>query len=148
VIDLYKKTGSTEQALKIVPHQVSVYKNGQHKQVALTAPQRIKYQKYLGGWGKDVLSAATEAPEFQKLRPDQQTNVMAAVLGEINESAKREILGNQSPDPTHIPSDLQLALFKGNLQAAIGLARMKAADALMKPYLQPVEYDDDLNNNQ
>lgn len=90
VLDLFERSGETQQAPKVVPTKVNV--NGQ--EMVLTPQQKVAYQQYIGqraDWGIQTLM---NMPDYNKLTDAEKAQEISNLLANINSAAKIELFGD------------------------------------------------------
>lgn len=91
VLDIYQRSGETQQAPRIVPEKVKI--NGET--IATTPEQYRQYQEYVGQKTNELFNLIITDPTFQSATDEDKAKFLANTLTDINSAAKIELFGNQ-----------------------------------------------------
>jgi hypothetical protein len=95
VLDIYKKTGETQQAPRLVPTSQTISVKGEEKTIKLTPIQQTKMQRYVGETTQRVFAKIVENERFAQQPEEDKAKYLAGILSDINTAAKIQILGHR-----------------------------------------------------
>lgn len=94
VLNIFEKSGETQQAPRTVPKSVTVSSG----KIELSPEQISRYQEYIGTKTNNAFNKLVSVPEFQALSDEEKAKYMAGVLTDINTAAKIELFGHDTQD--------------------------------------------------
>lgn len=99
VLDIYKNSGETQQAPRVVPFSQTVIKNGESENIKLTGKQQTEMQEFIGKITKDIFSKMAANKEFTDAGDEDKAKYLAGLLSDINTVAKIKLLGHRPLKP-------------------------------------------------